>query len=300
MRKSTFITLAAAVLAPAVALGCSAFTVVIGGKVLLAAHNDNPYHRNFLMLVRPAVDGLYGRVCIALDTVPGWSPMGMKCVNDQGLAITHANVPASQTPYDPDKPQFVHDFLQKIVSECKTVKQAVSMIKAYSLPGGEHGAHVHLMLADPSGEAAIVEWVDGEVKVLPRTGPTLFMTNSLLSKPGTEGPNSRLARGSRMLAEIKSARVEDAIPVMKEISVYGFVKGEEVGSIDSAAWDLTGRKLYFFYKRDFDHPLVLDLDAEMAKGSRTEELRKLFPNPVPFSTEWSGDNGVVKRKQPAN
>ncbi len=287
--------LAAMALAPAV-LGCSAFTIVMNGKVVLAALNDFSYNGNFKLLVRAPENGLQGRVCIAMDTAPGWSPMGMKCVNDEGLAITHANVPRSQTPYDQDKPQFRHDFLQKIVSECTTVKQAISMIKAYSLPPGEHGAHVHLMLADPSGDAAVVEWEDGAVKVTRRQGSTLLMTNSLLSKAEADGPKSRYARASKLLPGIKSASVEEAISVMKELSVYVKIKGAEVGTIDSAVWDLTSRKLYFFYKRDFDHPLVLNLDEEMRKGSRIVELKELFPNPVPYSTEWRDDNGPVVRK----
>ncbi len=69
-----------------------------------------------------------------METVPGWVPMGMKCVNEKGLAITHANVPNIETPYDPDKPEFQHNFLEKIVAECATVKQAITLVRAYSLP----------------------------------------------------------------------------------------------------------------------------------------------------------------------
>ena len=140
------------------------------------------------------------------------------------------------------------------------------------------------MLADATGDTAILEWVDGEVKVIRRTGPTQIMTNSLISKPSpTEGPNSRLHRGHRMLAEVKEASVENMVSVLKEISIHGHYKGDEVGSIESVVFDLTGRKVHLYYKRDFDHPLTLDLDEEIAKGPRTVELKTLFPNPVPLS-----------------
>ena len=42
--------------------------------------------------------------------------------------------PNLETPYDPDKPEFAHNFLEKIVAECTTVKQAVALLRAYSLP----------------------------------------------------------------------------------------------------------------------------------------------------------------------
>jgi choloylglycine hydrolase len=267
----------------------------MGGQVLLAAHNDYSFAATFKLVITPPHDGSFGRLCTAMETVPGWSPMSMKCMNDQGLVITHANVPKSQTPYDPDKPQFRHNFLDKIVAECVTVKQAVNLIRAYSLPPGEHGAHVHLMLADPSGEAVVVEWVDGEVRVIPRNGPTLLMTNWVLSKAETAtGPSSRYARASRLLPEIREATVESLMPVVKELSVYARVKGQEVGSLDTEIWDPVRRRVHMYYHCDFDHALVMDLDKEFAKGARTVDLGQLFPNAKPSSSEWRDENGPVK------
>lgn len=296
MRSLGALTLTTVVLMPAVLLACSAITVVMDGKVIVGGNNDTSFSRQMKLRVTSNQDGLFGRMCISMDTVPGWTPAAMKCMNDQGLVVTHANVPASQTPYDPDKPQFRHNFLEKIVSECATVKQAVAMVQAYTLPQ-EHNAHIHLMLADAAGDAAIIEWADSEVKVIRRAGPTLFMTNSLLSKPGTAaGPNSRYSRGSRMLAQLKDASPGSILPVLKEISVGGRFGGEEVGTLDSTIWDVTGRKLHLFYKRDFDHPRTFDLDEELAKGSHTVELEALFPNPIPFESGWRDENGPVAGK----
>jgi hypothetical protein len=177
------------------------------------------------------------------------------------------------------------------------VKQAIAMVQAYTLPE-EHGAFVHLMMADRSGDAAVIEWVDDEVKVIRRAGPTMFMTNSFLSKPGTAGgPNSRYSRGSRMLDQLKP-EPESIVPLLKEISVGAKIKGQEVGTLNSTIWDVTGRKLYLYYKRDLNHPLVFDLDGELAKGARTVDLPVLFPNPVPFETVWRDDNGPVVRRNP--
>lgn len=287
-----------AALSPDPAPACSAVAVSINGRVLLAGHNDYTHSAVMKLVVTPPHDSTFGRICVAMDTVPGWTPMAMKCMNDQGLAITHANVPKSRTPYDPDKPQFRHNFLEKIVSECVNVRQAVSMIRAYSLPPGEHGAHIHLMLADSSGDAAVLEWVDNEVKVIPRTGPALLMTNYVLSRPETAtGPKGRYARASRLLPDVKDATVESLMPVLKELSVYGVVRGQEVGTLDTQVWDTTARKVHMFYKCDFDHPLTFDLEEEFRKGRRVIELRELFPDPVPFSKAWRGENGPVERKK---
>jgi hypothetical protein len=295
MKNRIVVIVASVMLMNVAAWGCSALAVAIGGRVLVASHNDYSYDAVFKLVVTPPHDSQFGRICTAMDTVPEWVPMSMKCMNDQGLVITHANVPKSDTPYDPDKPQFRHNFLDKIAADCATVKQAVNLIRAYSLPPGEHGAHIHIMLADPSGEAAVVEWADGEVKVIPRQGPTLLMTNFVLSKPETaSGPNSRYARASRLLPAIHDASVESLMPVVKELSVYAKIKEREVGSLDTEIWDPMRRSLLMYYHCDFDHPLVLDLEAEFAKGARTAELRQLFPNPVPYTTAWRDENGPVK------
>lgn len=296
MRRLGPLTLTTLMFLPAALVACSALTVVMNGKVVVAGNNDTSFSREMKLQITPSRDGLFGRICISMDTVPGWTPVAMKCMNDQGLVVTHANVPPGKTPYDPDKPQFRHNFLEKIVSECATVKQAVAMVQAYTLPQ-DHNAFVHLMLADASGDSAVIEWVDGEVEVLRRTGPIQFMTNHLLSKPETAGgPKSRYARGSRMLAQLKDASPASIVPVLKEISMGGRFRGEEVGTLDSTIWDITGRKLHLFYKRDFDHSLTFNLDEELAKGPRTVELKILFPNPIPFESAWRDESGPVERK----
>jgi len=179
------------------------------------------------------------------------------------------------------------------------VKQAVALLRAYSLPPAPHLGHIHLMLADATGDTAVIEWVDGEMKVIRRSGATQIMTNSLLSKPSpSEGPNSRLHRGQRMLDGVKEASVAAMVAVLKEVSIRGRSRGDEVGSIESAIFDLTGGKVHLYYKRDFDHPLTLDLCEEIAKGPRTVEYKALFPNPVPFEQGHRYEDGPIPPQAP--
>jgi hypothetical protein len=279
-------------LAPAALLACSGIVVVKDGKILLGGNNDTSYSTQLKLRVVPSHDDLFGRVCVSMDVVPAWTPVGLDCMNDRGLAMVHANVPAAPTPYDPDKPQFRHNFLEKIVSECANVKQAVAMIQAYSLPA-EHNAFIHIMMVDASGDSAVVEWVDGGVKVIRRDGNAQFMTNHLLSKPETAGgPKSRYARGSLLVPTLE-ATPPGVVALLKEVSQGAIWKGNEVGTLHSNIWDVKDRKLYLYYKRDFDHPLVFSLDEELGKGAHTLELKDLFPNPSPFETQWRDENGPV-------
>ncbi len=284
--------LMAGLLAPAALLACSGIVLVKDGKILLGGNNDTSYSDQLKLRVAPSHDDLFGRVCVSMDVVPGWTPVGFDCMNDRGLAIVHANVPAAPTPYDPDKPQFRHNFLEKIVSECANVKQAVAMIQAYSLPA-EHHAFIHIMMVDASGDSAVVEWVDGGIKVIRRDGNAQFMTNHLLSKPETAGgPKSRYARGALMVPTLETTP-PGIVALLKEVSQGAIWKGREVGTLHSNIWDVKERKLYLYYKRDFDHPRVFSLDDELAKGEHTMELKDLFPNPSPFETQWRDENGPV-------
>jgi hypothetical protein len=289
--------LVAAVLAlPGLTLACSGLAVVKDGRVLLGANSDQPFVEDLRLRATPGRDGQFGRMCISREVIPGWAPFGSVCLNDQGLAITHANTPPAGNPQDPDKPQFGHNMFEKIVADAATVKQALAMVHAYTFPPG-HEAGMHMMLADASGDVAVVEWVDGEVKVILREGAALLMTNSLLSKPGTAGgPNSRYNRGSKMLSQMETGSVDSVFSVLREISVGGVIKGQEVGTLFSTVWDVANGVLHLVYKRDFDHPRTFKLSEELAKGEHSYELTALFPNPVPFESGWRDDNGPVIRK----
>lgn len=282
---------------PGLILACSGLTVVKNGRVALGVNSDQAFVDNMQLRVTPGKDGLFGRMCVARVVVPGWSPMGATCINDRGLAISHANTPPADYPHDPDKPQFRHNLFETIVAEAATVKQALAMVHTYTWPP-DHKAGMHMMLVDPSGDTAVVEWVQGEVKVIRREGPALLMTNSLLSRPETVGggPNSRYNRASRMLPQLRDASAASVFSVLREISVGAVLKGKEVGTLFSVVWDVRDGELHLVYKRDFDHSRKFNLSEELAKGEHSYDLATLFPNPIPFETAWRDDNGPVVRK----
>lgn len=271
------------------ARACSAFVVVAGGKVIVAGNGDTSYSRNFKIWFTPKKDDDFGRVCIGFDQVAGWSPVAMGGMNEAGLILKHTVTPRTRTPYNPNKPHFRYNFAEKIIAECATVKQAVAMIQAYTLPQ-EHNAHVHLLLADAAGDSAVIEWVDDEVKIIPRNGPFQLITNFLLSNPQAGMyPSRRFTTGTQMLSALGEPSSENLVPILKEIAQYGRVQGEEVGTVYSTICDLKAGEMYLYYHRDFKKPLKLNLARELAKGPHSSELSALFPNPEPDDMKWKGD-----------
>jgi hypothetical protein len=123
------------------------------------------------------------------------------------------------------------------------------------------------------------------------------MTNFILSQPSAGWyPSGRFDRGTAMLKANATPTLENVKAVLMEISQYGMVKGNEVGTLYSSIWDVTAGEIQLYYKRDFAHPAGFQLSTELAKGAHTLYLKELFPNPQPFETTYRGDNGPVKPK----
>jgi hypothetical protein len=294
MKPALMRTVAVVLGLPGLLAACSTLALVKDGRVFFGANADRDFVNDYELRATPGRDGLFGRVCISRVIVPGWSPNGSMCMNDQGVAVSWANTPPGDNAHDPDKPQFRHNFVEKLLSEAASVKQAVALAAAYAFPS-QHEAGIHVMFVDKSGDAAVIEWVRGEMKVIRRDGPALLMTNSLLSRPETAGgPNSRYNRGLRMLPQLKDASTDSVFSVLKEISIGAVIRGQQVGTLTSGVWDVTRGELHLVYKRDYDHPRVFNLAEELAKGEHSVPLTTLFPNPVPFETAWRDENGPVK------
>ena len=153
------------------------------GKVMVGNNEDAPFKYRAKAALTPNRDGFLGRVCFGWDLVPGWVPVAQGGMNEKdGLFLDFASCPQTQTRYDRDKPHFRYNFSEKILAECSTVKQAINMIEAYSLPA-EHGVFGHFLIADASGDAAVIEEVEGKLHIFRRERDFLVATNFYLAQP---------------------------------------------------------------------------------------------------------------------
>lgn len=113
---------------------------------------------------------------------PAWPFDGM---NSQGLAIGMATVPDGKMPIDPDKPTL--DSLMVIresLDHAANVAQALEIFNRYNIDMSG-GPTLHYLLADNTGEAVLVEFYQGEMRIMPNTAPYHLATNFLLSAVNT-------------------------------------------------------------------------------------------------------------------
>ena len=165
---------------------------------------------------------------------PYWPFDGM---NETGLAVGMASVPPGNMVEDPTKA--TTDSLmviRKILDGAATTEQAVEIMMSYNIDMGG-GPPLHYLIADKTGQSALVEFSEGEVKVVWNSDPWHVATNFLVSETGLnpEGLCWRYGLISRNLAnkggELNS---KQAMGLLEEVAqgstqwsvVYGMSSGE--------------------------------------------------------------------------
>ena len=128
-------------------------------------------------------------LCSLLES-PAWPFDGM---NSQGLAIGMAAVPDGNMILDPDKPTLDSLMvMREILDHAADVAQALEIFNRYNVAMGS-GPTLHYLLADVSGEAALVEFYKGEMHIIPNEEPYHLAMNFLLSTAG-DSPAGRCGR----------------------------------------------------------------------------------------------------------
>ena len=105
-------------------------------------------------------------------------------MNERGLVVGMAAVPDGNTLPDPGKETI--DSLQvirKVLDLAGTVDEAVTVLQQYNIEWGS-GPPLHYLIADRSGQSALVEFYRSKIQVIPTDKPWHLATNFLVSAVG--------------------------------------------------------------------------------------------------------------------
>jgi hypothetical protein len=165
---------------------------------------------------------------------PWWPFDGM---NDQGLAIGMAAVPSGNMPVDPQKTTIDSlEIMREILDHARNVEEAVEMFAQYNIDM-EGGPDLHYLISDRAGTAALIEFYQGEMKIIWNDQPWHMATNFLCSAVG-EDTGGRCWRYDKVAGRLKllegSLLPEEAISLLDDVSqpntqwsvVYGISSGE--------------------------------------------------------------------------
>jgi Acyl-coenzyme A:6-aminopenicillanic acid acyl-transferase len=176
---------------------CSSFAALNPeGHAILGYNNDGEPQPILLLFTDPS-DG-YASISISDigGTIPGftrtftpfdsdrnrslllYAPYSTQTgMNEMGLAVSTMTDPSGDWAIDPAKDTLgAAEARRYILDHAKDVEEAIALFSQYNV--SYTGTSVsHLLLADRSGHSALLEWVDGEMKVIRNQQPWQVSTN---------------------------------------------------------------------------------------------------------------------------
>lgn len=165
---------------------------------------------------------------------PQWPFDGM---NEHGLAVGIAAVPPGNVTPDPDKENINSlSVIRLILDTARDVDEAVAILQSHNIRFGG-GPPLHYLVADRSGRAALVEFSQGEIVVIPNEQPWQAATNFLQAEAG-DSLGGECWRYDKISAAMETAGgrlgPEEAVSLLGAVSqpntqwsvVYGLHSGQ--------------------------------------------------------------------------
>lgn len=165
---------------------------------------------------------------------PYWPFDGM---NEHGLAVGMAAVPPGQMTPEPSKGSTDSlGIIRLLLDQARDVDEAVSIVASHNVDMGG-GPPLHYLVADRSGRSVLIEFYQGEMRVIPNREPWHLATNFLRSalSDGAEAPCWRYERIEQSLGQAEG-RLSDreAMELLSQVAqnntqwsvVYGLSTGD--------------------------------------------------------------------------
>lgn len=243
---------------------CTLVSVCRNGFVVMGVNEDaSPDHRTKVWF-REREEGRFGYLCFGF--ADGFAQGGM---NEQGLAVAWAAGYPSDWRRSPDMRDYPGNLSLKILAECRSVEEALSLYERYNQPDFQYA---RTMLADRTGRSAVIGWGGGKINIVPKRGE--FQVAGF-GAPVVE----RLMRGEipatveGLMAVMTKSRQKGETPTRYSV-VYDLARGE------ATVFNIERRPASFFGKllgrRKAGRKILLNLGRELKKGNHTYHLSSLF------------------------
>lgn len=230
----------------------------ISGKIYVANNEDYWYDKDAYIQIIPSKKNQYARLWY------GWNNFAQGGINSAGLFFDGAVTPDQKTPTGFGKPK--GNLGDELLANCQTVEQALDYVQKKEVAL----TNAHMMFGDSTGNAVVVEWIDGERKLNWIKNNKLVMTNFLLSDT---------TAGNYPCYRFKS--IEDRINILQESNNpatfrdVGNTLGQAAQSPQQDKTGKTGGTLYstFIDISEMEFILVYKLDnSKITKLNLREEF----------------------------
>ena len=155
-----------------------------------------------------------------LLAAPFWPFDGM---NEHGLVVGMAAVPAEEIPYDADRETIDSlGVIREMLDHARDVEEAIAVAERYNI-AWDGGPALHYLIADAAGRSVLVEFYAGEMALIPSPGGKAWhlATNHLRSRVDAGEPSGcwRYDAIERRLAAAEGAlAISDALELLAEVA----------------------------------------------------------------------------------
>jgi hypothetical protein len=176
---------------------CTTFAALNPGGEALLGRNFDWHNRATLILYTDPSDG-YASVSLVDIAYLGYDAdtpvqlgdeslvdapyLPFDGMNEAGLAIGMMAVPHAEGGSDPQEVTLDSlGIIRLLLDYAGDVDEAIDLLQDYNVDFGG-GPPVHYLIADPSGRAAVIEYIDDEVVVIENDQPWLVATNFVIAE----------------------------------------------------------------------------------------------------------------------
>jgi len=251
---------------------CTIFSCSRGGETFAAANEDDvtPFTR---IWYNPATKDRYGSVCFGAPDMQAAAAM-----NEHGLFYDFAAANYDLSKLNLKNP-YKGDLMWEILGKCKTVKEAMVILKQY-----DYAISAKVLLADKEGNSIVIT----PGSIIEKKGD--FQVNSNCNMI-----NGKLScRRPDIANEMLSGSKENNIDFLKNILDKTHQEGE-LNTLYSTICDLKKGIIYVYLFHDYNTAYKIDLKSELKKGYHIENLADHFP--VSFAYESFSKNHSLYLKE---
>jgi len=248
---------------------CTIFNASRGGLVL-AGNNEDLMSTDSRIWFYPPSEGKYGFVYVGFDSYGIQGGM-----NDHGLFFDYNALKFAQMNPSPEKLKITtwRKFMDKIMGECATVEEVISLFRQYNL--GWWGPN-QVMYADATGASAVIGAdKHGELSVVRKKGDYQVSTNFSLANPefgSSTYPCSRYEIANAMLEKMGELTVDYFRKILSATH-----QEAAYPTVYSNICDLTNKEIYLYNFHNFEEAAKFNLAEEFKKGEHSYEILSLFP-----------------------
>ncbi|MBI9043598.1 MAG: linear amide C-N hydrolase [Anaerolineaceae bacterium] len=177
-------------------------------------------------------------------------------MNEVGLGVGMNAVSEMSGSYNPQKITLSSlNIMRLILDHAKTVEEAIALIEQYNIePQSE--PPLHYLVADSSGDAAVIEFLNGEMKIVRSEQPWLISTNFIMANSNPDSYKSKCNR-FRIAADELEALQGSATQKQAQEILYTTAQSN---TIWSSLYDLKSGEILFYMSHNFDTPYHFQLE----------------------------------------